>query len=194
MSRKNWATAVSAGLLLAGTTVFTAWALAQPQPSGPERFEGRIMNSGTILNVGTGFFRIELDEYTSEMERLEFIELLYGGGPKRLEDAFLRSRKGRIIINNQGYDIAFARSIPTRDGRIVRMFTVRHLGFDESVLQTRSREYPYGVIELHLNHIGSGEGVLIVAAKVQLNLDGALEVEAFGRGVPALQLRNVRAR
>ena len=50
------------------------------------------------------------------------------------------------------------------------------------------------MIELHLNHIGSGEGVLIVAAKVQLNLDGALEVEAFGRGVPALQLRNVRAR
>ena len=111
---------------------------------------------GTFRNVGTSFFRIQVDEYTSDEEFIEFMELLAGGGPRRLEDAFLRSQKGRIIINSLGYDIAFVRSTPTESGRMVRVITVRYLGFDESVRQTRSRDYPFGVIELYLNHNGRG--------------------------------------
>ena len=151
---------------------------------------------GTFRNVGTSFFRIQVDEYTSDEEFIEFMELLAGGGPRRLEDAFLRSQKGRIIINSLGYDIAFVRSTPTESGRMVRVITVRYLGFDESVRQTRSRDYPFGVIELYLNHNGRGDGVLIVAAKLQLNLDGALEVETFTEtfSTPTVRLMNVEAR
>ena len=184
------------GALLAGALVFTAPVFAQSRPSGPERFEGRIANAGTFGNVGTNFFTIQVDEYTSDEEFIEFMEILAGGGPRRLEDAFLRSRKGRIVINSMGYDIAFVRSTPTETGRVVRVFTVRHLGFDESVRQTRSREYPFGMIELQLNHNGRGDGVLVVAAKLQLNADGRLEVETFREtfGTPVFRLMNVEAR
>ena len=183
------------GVLLAGTLVFTA-PVAQSQPSGPERFEGRVADAGTFGNVGTNFFSIEVDEYTSDEEFIEFMEILAGGGPRRLEDAFLRSRKGRIVINSMGYDIALVRSTPTESGRVVRVFTVRHLGFDESTRQTRSREYPFGMIELHLNHNGRGDGVLVVAAKLQLNADGRLEVETFREtySTLAFRLMNVEAR
>ncbi len=183
------------GVLLAGTLVFTA-PVAQSQPSGPERFEGRIADAGTFGNVGTNFFSIEVDEYTSDEEFIEFMEILAGGGPRRLEDAFLRSRKGRIVINSMGYDIALVRSTPTESGRVVRVFTVRHLGFDESTRQTRSREYPFGMIELHLNHNGRGDGVLVVAARLQLNADGRLEVETFREtySTPTFRLMNVEAR
>lgn len=183
------------GVLLAGTLVFTA-PVAHSQPSGPERFEGRIADAGTFGNVGTNFFSIEVDEYTSDEEFIEFMEILAGGGPRRLEDAFLRSRKGRIVINSMGYDIALVRSTPTESGRVVRVFTVRHLGFDESTRQARSREYPFGMIELHLNHIGRGDGVLVVAARLQLNADGRLEVETFREtySTPAFRLMNVEAR
>ena len=183
------------GVLLAGTLVFTA-PVAQSQPSGPERFEGRIADAGTFGNVGTNFFSIEVDEYTSDEEFIEFMEILAGGGPRRMEDAFLRSRKGRIVINSMGYDIALVRSTPTESGRVVRVFTVRHLGFDESTRQTRSREYPFGMIELHLNHNGRGDGVLVVAARLQLNADGRLEVETFREtySTPTFRLMNVEAR
>ena len=184
------------GALLAGTLVFTAPVFAQSRPSGPERFEGRIANAGTFGNVGTNFFTIQVDEYTSDEEFIEFMEILAGGGPGRLEDAFLRSRKGRIVINSMGYDVALVRSTPTESGRVVRAFTVRHLGFDESVGRARSREYPFGMIELQLNHNGRGDGVLVVAARLQLNADGRLEVETFREtfGTPVFRLMNVEAR
>ena len=183
--------------LLAGALFFcTAPAFAQGRPSGPERFEGRIANTGTFGNAGSNFFSIQVDEYTSDEEFIEFLEILAGGGPRRLEDALQRTQKGRIVINNLGYDIALARSAPTESGRVVRVFTVRHLGFDESALQTRSREYPFGMIELHLDHNGRGDGVLIVAARLQLNPDGGLAVETFREtfGTPAFRLLNVEAR
>ena len=190
------AVALAVGVLLASTPVFTAPVSARSQPSGPERFEGRIADAGTFGNVGTNFFSIQVDEYTSDEEFIEFMEILAGGGPRRLEDAFLRSRKGRIVINSMGYDIALVRSTPTESGRVVRVFTVRHLGFDESTRQTRSREYPFGMIELHLNHNGRGDGVLVVAARLQLNADGRLEVETFREtySTPTFRLMNVEAR
>ena len=196
MNGTKLAVELAVGVLLASTLVFTAPVFARNQPSGPERFEGRIANTGTFGNVGTNFFSIQVDEYTSDEEFIEFMEILAGGGPRRLEDAFLRSRKGRIVINSMGYDVALVRSTPTETGRVVRVFTVRHLGFDESVRQTRSREYPFGMIELQLNHNGRGDGVLVVAARLQLNLDGALEVETFGEtfGPSAFRLMNVEVR
>ena len=184
------------GFLLAGALIFTAPVFAQRPASGPERFEGRIANAGTFGNAGSNFFSIQVDEYTSDEEFIEFLEILAGGGPRRLEDAFQRSRKGRIVIDSLGYDVALARSTPTRSGRVVRVFTVRHLGFDESALQTRSREYPFGMIELRLDHRGRGDGVLIVAARLQLDANGRLEVETFREtfGTPAFRLLNVEAR
>jgi hypothetical protein len=183
--------------VLAGALVFsTATVFAQDQASGPERFEGRIANTGTFGNAGSNFFSIQVDEYTSDEEFIEFLEILAGGGPRRLEDAFLRSRKGRIVIDSLGYDIALARSAPTQSGRMVRVFTVRHLGFDESVGRSRSREYPFGMIELQLDHNGRGDGVLVGAARLRLSPDGRLEVETFREtfATPAFRLLNVETR
>ena len=184
------------GMLLAGALVLPTPVLALGQPSAPERFEGRIANTGTFGNAGSNFFSIQVDEYTSDEEFIEFLEILAGGGPRRLEDAFLRSQKGRIVINSLGYDVALARSTPTESGRVVRVFTVRHLGFDESVGRSRSREYPFGMIELQLDHNGRGDGVLVVAARLHLDPDGRLAVETFREtfGTPAFRLLNVEAR
>ena len=202
MVSRDWLCASVAGVLagcvvVAGALVLrSAPVFAQGQPTGVERFEGRIANTGTFGNAGSNFFSIQVDEYTSDEEFIEFLEILAGGGPRRLEDAFLRSQKGRIVINSLGYDIALARSTPTESGRVVRVFTVRHLGFDESVRQTRSREYPFGMIELQLDQRGRGEGVLVVAARLQLSPEGRLEVETFREtfGTPAFRLLNVEAR
>ena len=185
MVSRDWLCSSVAGVLAACVVVAGALVLrsapvfAQGQPPGAERFEGRIANTGTFGNAGSNFFSIQVDEYTSDEEFIEFLEILAGGGPRRLEDAFLRSQKGRIVINSLGYDIALARSVPTESGRVVRVFTVRYLGFDESVRQTRSREYPFGMIELRLNHNGRGDGVLVVAARLGLSPDGRLAVETF---------------
>ena len=200
---REWRRPAAVGALLAGALAFctasvfcTAPVFAQGRTSEPERFEGRIANTGTFGNAGSNFFSIQVDEYTSDEEFIEFLEILAGGGPRRLEDAFLRSQRGRIVIDSMGYDIALARSTPTRSGRVVRVFTVRHLGFDESVGRSRSREYPFGMIELQLDHNGRGDGVLVVAARLHLDPDGRLAVETFREtfGTPAFRLLNVEAR
>lgn len=194
--RERRRSSVARALLAGALTFCTTLVFAQGQPPGPERFEGRIANTGTFGNAGSNFFSTQVDEYTSDEEFIEFMEILAGGGPRRLEDAFLRSRKGRIVIDSMGYDVAMVRSTPTESGRVVRAFTVRHLGFDESVGRARSREYPFGMIELRLDHNGRGDGVLVVAARLKLNADRRLEVETFREtfGTPAFRLMNVEAR
>ena len=184
--------AVAAALVFCAAPV-----LAQGRTPGPERFEGRIANTGTFGNAGSNFFSIQVDEYTSDEEFIEFLEILAGGGPRRLEDAFLRSRKGRIVINSLGYDIATGafhadreRARGPRVHRAAPRFR-RNRGSKPKPANTPSR-----MIELQLDHRGRGEGVLVVAARLHLDPDGRLAVETFREtfGTPAFRLLNVEAR
>ena len=68
---------------------------------------------------------------------------------------------------NLSWDIHFARRMPLPDGgeRVV-LVTDRRISFWEARNQPRSYDYPFTVIELHLNKDGEGEGKMSIATKV----------------------------
>ena len=122
--------------------ILAAWAFpVGVAAQAPERFEG-ILASTAGGAGGFAQIRIQIEEYTTEAEVLEFVDILSNRGWEGLEKAFLDVEKGRFIRSGQlGHDIAFARSLPHETGRIIRLATARPIAFAEAAGVTRSREY-----------------------------------------------------
>ena len=177
--------AVSLTLLCVGTVAAPAQAPAQEV----ERFVGTIAYTG--LRSGLERFNIRINEYTTDEEEMRLIDILTNEGWLQLEQAFLDSEKGRLQIAGElGRNISVARSIPTETGRIVRVATARPIALREFWNNTRSREYAFGVIELHLDENGEGSGWMVPAAQVAIDEDGTLQVQTIWG--PPLSILTVR--
>ncbi len=181
---------ISVGLL----AVTASMLVVQPpvRAQAPERFDG-ILASTSALGSGLFRIRIQIEDYTTDAEAQEFIDILANEGWQKLEDAFLDVEKGRIIGPNQrGYNIAFARSFPHETGRLIRLATARPIVFAEAYRNTRSREYAFGIIELRLDENGEGSGIVIAAAKAEFTDDGQLSIESYGH--PPLSISTISVR
>ena len=106
-------------------------------------------------------------------------------GPEKLLDTlqdmprlgFIRATNGGL-----GYDLRYALKEKGEDGgeRIV-LATDRRIGFWEASHQPRSIDYPFTVIEMHLNADGEGEGKLSLATKITLEKDSkTIVLEDYG--------------
>lgn len=140
------------------------------QTSGtPERFTAFAVNMGTPGPAGAGAIDINVNRWSTDAERDRLMNVLVENGPEKLLDALRKlPRVGNIRTpNSLGYDLRFARRTPLAEGgeRIV-IATDRPIGFWEAVNRPRSIDYPFTVIELHINPNGEGEGKLSLATKV----------------------------
>ncbi len=172
--------------------ILGAWASPiEVAAQAPETFEGILASTAAI--GGLAQIRIQIDDYTTDAETQEFIDILSNQGWEKLEEAFLKVEKGRFIRSGQlGQNIAFARSLPHETGRIIRLATARPIAFAEASRATRSREYAFGIIELSLDEEGNGSGVVIAAAKVEFNDEGQLEIESYGH--PPFSITSISVR
>src|SRR5204863_750649 len=91
-----------------------------------------------------------------------------------------------------GWDIHFARRTPLPDGgeRVI-LITDRRIGFWEAANQPRSIDYPFTVIELHLNREGTGEGKASVATRIIGDRDSNI-VTLENYDTQPVQLTNVK--
>jgi len=138
----------------------------QVQQSGPQRFTALAVN---MERGGSGPVEIVVNRSSTEGERDRLLQTLLDNGPDKLLDV-LRDmpRVGYIRTPESiGYDIHYARRAPLPDGgeRVV-LVTDRRIGFWEASNRPRSIDYPFTVIELHLNPDGEGEGKISVATKI----------------------------
>jgi hypothetical protein len=95
--------------------------------------------------------------------------------------------------NSLGYDLYYARRIDNPDGsyRIV-MGTNRRVAFREAANNTRSMQYQFNVIELHLDKEGKGDGKMVPMAKITWDTKAhKLEIENYN-ALP-VDLINVKA-
>jgi hypothetical protein len=147
-----------------------ASALAIAQTSGtPERFTALAVNMSNVGRSGAETVEIVVNRWSTDAERDKLMTTLLEKGPDKLLDT-LQSlpRVGYFRTpTSLGYDIHYARRHPLPDGgeRVV-LVTDRRIGFWEAVNQPRSIDYPFTLIELHLNANGEGEGKLSVATKI----------------------------
>jgi len=131
-----------------------------------ERYTAMAVN---MSRGGSGTVEIAVTRWSTDQERTRLVSTLMDKGPDKLL-ALLQSlpRVGYIRANGGlGYDLHYAHKTPGEDGgeRVV-LATDRRIGFWEAANQPRSIDYPFTVIEMHLNSDGEGEGKMSLATKI----------------------------
>jgi len=165
-------------LLLVGLVVpslATAGVRKDRKGSGREAFSAlaQLPVAGSTANV-----TIYINRYSSPQDAKGLRATLVDGGPNALLKALQKMKPiGRIQkVGTVGfYDFKLIISTPTPTGRRIYAVTDRPIGFLEAFYSGRSKDYPFGVMELELqaNDKGKekGEGTLIYAAQIK-GMDG----------------------
>jgi hypothetical protein len=161
-SRKIIAPTLAAFLFLGGSAFSTARA---PKPI--ETFKAFSAALGTGK---TGVIIIDIFRWSTDEEREILLTTLVEFGPDKLLDALPRIRPpvGSIrTTTTLAYDLYYARNNSAPDGgRHVVLATNRRVNLREASNSTRSMEYQFTLVEIHLDKDGKGEGKLVPAAKV----------------------------
>ena len=144
--------------------------VAFPQTNAvPERFTAVAVNMGSPGRAWSERVDMVVNRWSTMAERDRLLTVLFEKGSDKLLDA-LRDlpRVGYIRTPNSiGYDLHFAQRtlLPDRGERIV-LATDRYIPFWEAANRPRSIDYPFTVIELHINGDGVGEGKMSLATKI----------------------------
>jgi len=167
--RRLAAAAALMAVLAAGAAIGAA------QTSGtPERFTALAVNMSNVGRTGAGTVEIVVNRWSTDAERDRLVSALLEKGPEKLLDTLQdMPRVGYFRTPNSiGYDLHYARRSPMPDGgeRVV-LATDRRIGFWEAANQPRSIDYPFTIIELHVNNDGEGEGKMSLATKITADKD-----------------------
>jgi len=182
------------GAVVLGLFAIAAVSVVAQSPnlvSRPERF----LATAVDPNRGAaGPVEIRVDRWSTEAERTRLMNTLVEKGPEKLLDALEDVKPVGSIKTpaSLAYDLRFARRTPLADGgeRVV-LVTDRRIGFWEQFNNTRTIDYPFTVIELHLDSHGEGEGKMSLATKITADKENNIVVLENYDLQPVL-LNNVR--
>jgi hypothetical protein len=184
--------AIVIGLVLFATATHT-------EAQRRETFTGTVLSYGSGFNtrMRTGNFTLDLRNLTSDQDANRFLDQLRNDGQDSLLSGIRNEDLGRFSISgNLGQRINAARETTVDGKRRIYVVFERWMQFAELRGGYRSRDYPFGYIELNIDpRTGRGEGTYIAAARIRWrkadNGQGDhVEVEDFGT-YPA-RLMNVR--
>jgi hypothetical protein len=127
---------------------------------------------------------IAINRWSTDEEREMLLTTLQESGEDKLLAALekIRPPVGYMRTpNSLGYDLFYARDNPQPDGgRKVVLATNRRVSFREVSNDTRSMQYQFTLIEIHLDKNGKGEGKLVPATKVSWDTKSKkIEVENY---------------
>jgi hypothetical protein len=154
----------------------------------PERLTALAVNT----NGGTTPVEIAVDRWSTNAERNKLLDTLRKKGPEQLLSVLQDMRKVGFIrqTSSIGWDLRYARreAIPDGGGERIVVATDRPIGNWEAINQPRTVDYPFTVIELHLNANGEGEGKMTYATKItEDKKTGSIVLENWGTGPVLLQ-------
>lgn len=180
-----------AALAIAGAAVATL-----PRPAGAQggpaaTYTAMAVNMNRPSGRATSSVQIVVNHWSTDETRDRLLDVLMKQGPDKLLDALRKTpRVGYIRTPDSiGYDLHYARRTALGDGaeRVV-LATDRPIGFWEAANATRSLEYPFTVIELHLKPNGQGEGKMSIATKITADAkDKLIVLEDYGQQPVLLQ-------
>jgi len=132
----------------------------------PERFTAMAVNTD---RGGTTQVEIAIDRWSTNAERSRLITTLNEQGPAKLLDVLRDMPRVGFIrrTTSIGWDLHYAHHDALPDGgeRVV-VATDRPISEWEAFNQPPTVDYPFTVIELHLNANGEGEGKMSYATKI----------------------------
>jgi hypothetical protein len=130
-----------------------------------------------------GKIDISVERWSTSEERAALVAAFQEGGQDALLEALKKMPKVGVINVPQtpAYDLRYAYKFPAENGgSTLVLATDRRILPGEVWDQTRSTDYPFELIEMHLDARGQGEGTLSWAARIGVGKDGNLELELFG--------------
>jgi hypothetical protein len=165
---------------------------AQTQGS-PERFTAMAVN---MDNGRTSAVDIVVNRWSPDAERERLVNVLVENGPEKLLDVLQDMPRVGYFRTPQSlsWDLHYAQHNPLPDGgeRVVAA-TDRRINFWEARNRPRSIDYPFTVIEMHLNRDGEGEGKMSIATKITVE-NRTIVLENYGTQPVLLQsVRRERA-
>lgn len=168
-------------------------------PAGSQTMGDRLRLTAFAVNLnstrpgaGTATVEITIDRWTPEASRERLIKTLVDKGA----DALLQTLQnepsvGRIRTpDSLGYELRYAHQRPGEDGgQTIVVATDRPIGYWEAVNRPRSIDYPFTLVEIHVNKDGTGEGKMSIATKITAVGD-TIALENYS--IQPVQLRSVR--
>jgi hypothetical protein len=167
-------------LLAAPILAILAAGLIAQAPAGPEEFTA-VAVANNNLQTGVGTVLISIDRWSTDALRNKLVTTLREKGPEALLDELQDAPSvGRIRTpDSLGYDLHYAQQTPDEEGgRRIVIATDRPIGFWEATARPRSFDYPFTVIQMHLDRNGRGTGTMSVATKIRA-YDNTIELENF---------------
>jgi hypothetical protein len=128
---------------------------------------------------------VNIESYSTPEDQKILIDAFNAGGHNLFVKTLSKmAPKGRVAITGTiGYQIAYIRSLPTENGRRIRLVTDRPIQFNEAYNNGRSTDYDLSAIEINLNaDPKDSDGSLIVAGKFKVDKDQQAVFESFGSG------------
>jgi hypothetical protein len=141
---------------------------------------GQMRAAGKMFNV-----TINIESYSTPEDQKVLIDAFTTGGHNALVEALQKMKsKGRVAITGTlGYQIAYIRSFPTENGRIIRLITDRPIQFAEAYYSGRSKDYDLSGIEMTLAaDPKKSEGSLVIGGRFKLDKDKQITFESYGSG------------
>ena len=145
--------------------------------------------TGTALIYGSGFntrtvtrsFTLIINGRTSAVDAEGYLRTLERGGQDALLREMDRKDLGSFSLNGS-VGVRLNAVLVDREGDDTRIRAVfkRWIGFGELRYGTRSVDYPFSYIDVHINRSGRGEGTFIPAARIRFRDSNTIEVEDFG--------------
>jgi hypothetical protein len=164
--------------------VFVAGVVFAQTNGGPERFTAFAVNMGSPGQAWAERVEIVVNRWSTVAERDRLLTVLFEKGPDKLLDVLTDlPRVGYFRTPNSiGYDLHFAQRARLPDGgEHVVLITDRYITFWEAANRPRSIDYPFTVIELHINANGIGEGKMSLATQITADKENKLIVlENYG--------------
>jgi hypothetical protein len=171
------------GFLLAFVCFFVLLAsYGQDEKKQSEAYSAVAMGTGGSVGGKSIQFNFRITSYTTDGEVDKFAALLKEKGQDALRNALDKEDKGRLNpAGSVGNQIAVARKRQQGTETIITVVTARAMSFTELYNNGRSRDYPFGYLQVKLNDKGEGMGQIMAAAKLKFNKkSGHYEVESYG--------------
>jgi hypothetical protein len=156
-------------------------AFAQEKAS-PEAYSGVAIGTGGSVGGKSISFDFRITRYTTDAELQNLAHLLKEKGTDALRRALEKEDRGRInAVGSTGNQIAVARKRPQGADTIITIVTARTMPFVELYNNGRSRDYPFGFLQVKLDATAKGTGQIMAAAKIRFDKKkGKYEIESFG--------------
>ena len=177
----------SVAVVLAGT-------LAAAQTLGqPEHFTANAVSISPQYGTGQQIVDINVTRWSTPAERDRLVMALTSKGQDQLLQELQKMKETGTIRtpDSLGYPLRYAYQTPDPEGgRTIVIGTDRPIGFWEATNQPRSFDYPFTVIQMHIDRDGTGKGTMSYATRITAK-NNTIELEDFA--TQPIMLNNIKA-